>query len=177
VARVSIASSPAGATVSIDGEEKGKTPLEVEVEPGLRRIKAVLEGYGVVEEKLKVKGGESYDRSYALRIVPQTAELVVDTGNRRAVYYVDGKKVGKGKRLELSELEPGEHKLVVRARGYVPFSRTIRLRQGQTFSTEHRLVRRGRRKPERPGGERPDRDRPPRMEDPDAPLNPFDKKR
>jgi len=60
-AEVSIASSPPGATLSIDGEAAGSTPLTHEVLEGRRRFELQLEGHKSWRQEIDVTAGEPLD--------------------------------------------------------------------------------------------------------------------
>lgn len=66
IATVEIKSIPAGATVSIDGEPRGATPLELELEPGEVSLGLTLKGYAPVEEALELEAGKSLALRYPM---------------------------------------------------------------------------------------------------------------
>ncbi len=65
-ATVVITSSPEGALVSINGDARGATPLEVEVEQGDADVEISLEGYATITETMKLEGGETVRLRYPL---------------------------------------------------------------------------------------------------------------
>jgi hypothetical protein len=53
---IAINSSPAGATVFVDGRDSGKTPLTLrDIAPGTVKLRMLLDGYEVVERSIPVK--------------------------------------------------------------------------------------------------------------------------
>ena len=66
IARIEIKSTPAGALVSIDGEPRGETPLELELEPGEVSLELTLRGYAPVKEALEVEAGKSLALRYPM---------------------------------------------------------------------------------------------------------------
>ncbi len=59
---IKITSNPEGATVFLDGQKKGETPLTIEnVSPGNHTIKAEIPLYGKWEDKINVKGYQEYN--------------------------------------------------------------------------------------------------------------------
>jgi len=58
-AKLSIASTPAGADIDVDGNFSGNTPSDVQVPPGEHAIKVKKTGYKAWERKLTVAAGSS----------------------------------------------------------------------------------------------------------------------
>jgi|GEM_PF-2293454 len=59
ISRLAIRTEPAGATVRLDGERIGKTPLEVEVEPGLRDLEITMRNHNDVVQTVRAPRGGS----------------------------------------------------------------------------------------------------------------------
>lgn len=66
ISRLVIRTNPAGAVVKIDGERVGKTPLELEVPPGLRDIELTLRNHNDVIETVRAPRGGSELLTYTL---------------------------------------------------------------------------------------------------------------
>ncbi|MGH1341119.1 MAG: PEGA domain-containing protein [Nannocystales bacterium] len=66
ISRFAIRTEPEGALVKIDGERVGKTPLELEVEPGLRDIEITLRNHNDVVETVRAPRGGSEMLNYTL---------------------------------------------------------------------------------------------------------------
>jgi len=74
VARLVIKSDPSDAEVTVgtassdetEGDTRGRTPLEIEVQPGEVAITLQKEGYQSTEEVVEVEAGETYNFSYTL---------------------------------------------------------------------------------------------------------------
>ena len=66
---------PQGALVTVDGTEVGRTPLEIGVEPGSRSFVVTLPGHERVEERLRVKEGQSLVLRYHLAPLRPTAAV------------------------------------------------------------------------------------------------------
>ncbi len=69
-ARLSIASEPKGATVSIDGEVVGTTPLDRELVPGKHIVRLTAEGYVSVEREITLVEGVAENLRITLEKVP-----------------------------------------------------------------------------------------------------------
>lgn len=66
--RLRIDASEAGAVVSVDGREVGRTPWSGEVLPGRRAVRVEVEGRGTAVEHVEVAPGQQVSRS--IRLVP-----------------------------------------------------------------------------------------------------------
>lgn len=66
ISRFAIRTEPEGALVKIDGERVGKTPLELDVEPGLRDVEITLRNHNDVVETIRAPRGNSKLLSYTL---------------------------------------------------------------------------------------------------------------
>jgi hypothetical protein len=67
---LSLASSPPGVDVQIDGQLVGQTPLKHEVDAGEHVIRMGLDGYHDAEKALRVEAGKSYEVSLELVALP-----------------------------------------------------------------------------------------------------------
>jgi hypothetical protein len=65
-ARVSIASSPAGAAVALDGRRIGSTPLAFRARPGRRVLEVSAEGHSIVREVIDLRAGQPTTRLFDL---------------------------------------------------------------------------------------------------------------
>jgi hypothetical protein len=112
----------------------------------------------------------------AATALKKTARLVVTTGNRRAIYYLNGTRVGKGKALTLDEYPAGTYTLKIVARKYVTKTEEITLRPGIEKNLELQLRRKG--SGRRPHPKKGDpHTKKPANDDPEATLDPFSKKK
>ncbi len=66
ISRFAIRTEPEGALVKIDGERIGKTPLEIDVEPGLRDLEITLRNHNDLVTTVRAPRGGSELLSYAL---------------------------------------------------------------------------------------------------------------
>jgi hypothetical protein len=149
---VRIVSVPAGAAVTLDGEERvlGVSPLTVKVRPGrhlvgLRapgrqpkeleltvqigvdnRLEVVLE---LVETPVLVERDPGPDTSFRARIVVTTLE--------DALVFVDALPIVAN---QAQEVAPGVHTVSVERTGYVPLRRRVRVESGTTQTVSVKLV-------------------------------------
>lgn len=116
VSRLEISASEAGATVTVDGEVVGTTPLAeaVPVDIGERRIRITKPGFKDFERKPTVAGGGRLAIAATLEKVVHRGRLAVVT-EPEGLISLDGRLVGRG-RWEGS-VPSGTHALRVTAPG------------------------------------------------------------
>jgi len=91
LAKVTVTSTPPGATVYIDSESttaRGKTPLEITVPAGDHQIVTVLDGYDVARTSAQFSGGQTSTMAVDLVIKGCDVALTADPAGSRA--SVDG---------------------------------------------------------------------------------------
>jgi len=126
--RLSVRSDPEGARVYLNGNYQGKTPLVLDLRPGVYDLRLTLPGYGEYRERVRVNPGET-THIYA-RLAPQKARLEVRT-NVRARVFLDGYELGWTTNGRLvTSVQGGRRWLVVLAPGYVPYVKQIVLTPG-----------------------------------------------
>lgn len=85
-----IASEPSSATININGEVVGETPVEGLLVAGEHKITASYEGYETIEETFTITTSSSqFERNYALRPALGTLQATLDPPGGRL--YVNGK--------------------------------------------------------------------------------------
>ena len=82
-AELLITSDPDGATIFIDGTERGKAPLEVKLAPGRHQLLAQAPGHVATQRKLRVIGGVA--EKVSLSLLPEAARRISPT--RRVVAW------------------------------------------------------------------------------------------
>ncbi len=78
--KVHVNSRPSGATLYVDGEEIGRTPLDFKVKAGKHRLKLVKELVGEAEREINFKAGKVYTINVTLS--GYTYELVLKWGRK-----------------------------------------------------------------------------------------------
>ncbi len=137
--RLSVRSEPAGAQVYLNGSYRGKTPLVLDLEPGVYDLRLTLPGYAEYRERVRVNAGET-TYVYA-RLASEKARLEVRT-NVRARVFLDGYELGWTKNGRfVTTVQGGRRWLVVLAPGYAPYVNQITLRPGATAVVEVYLRR------------------------------------
>lgn len=112
--KVEFRSTPSGATVVVDGEEIGRTPLSWS-DAVVGRNYAVemrLEGYDLARGSLKdvKKGAQRFSLALPAVSAPATLSVVLVDGGWANV-YVDGKKLPKTAPLKDFQVSPGSHEI------------------------------------------------------------------
>jgi eukaryotic-like serine/threonine-protein kinase len=128
---LAVSSSPAGATVQIEGQEGSwKTPLTIAALPaGTYRITLTMPGYASEIRDVSVSAGA---RSLAdVTFVPIKGSLSISANPPGARIFIDGRDTGKFSPAEFM-LDPTVHTIVVRKEGYLDAESSIRLSAGQS---------------------------------------------
>ena len=112
---VAVTSTPEGATISVDGKEVGKTPLDAKLTCGDRVLTATLEGYFDAEQEISL-GTEDAKAKFSLEKATY-GSIEVSVEPTDAVIFLDGKKMGKGT-AELDKVATGEHVLTIERKGH-----------------------------------------------------------
>ncbi len=124
-APLTVTSSEAGATVSVDGREAGKTPLKepLVVDVGERSITVSKAGFADNTQRINISGGTAASLSFPLEVSEKRGKLVVRAqGAPVATVFVDG--LERGPTPFEGEVTAGKHTIEIRAKGFVIESRT-----------------------------------------------------
>ena len=135
-AAVTISSTPDGATVRIDAESVGRTPLTIDVGEGAHRVEWLLRGYKPRARNIVVVPQQPLVVPNA-RLIASDGNLVVASEPDGATVQVDGEFRGRTP-LDLDLAADREHRLRFTKTGYEPLSQLVELRSGQqrTLSVE-----------------------------------------
>lgn len=133
---LSLASTPAGATVTVDSVYQGLTPVDIQLSAhDEHTINLSLQGYENLVRKVTLAPEES--RSMVLDLQPEFGTVFLTTDPPDAELYIDGKHHGKATgRLEL---QTHSHTLEFRAKGYMTVSREITPAKGYSRQVDIRL--------------------------------------
>ena len=124
---VLIRSQPSGANVTINGEFRGQTPLEVALAPGRpHELNFFRSGFNAANRTIETRPNEEQDITVSL--VPITSTVQVITQPSDAELYVDG--VFKGPANQTLELLAASQVIEVRKEGYVPYTGSFTSRPG-----------------------------------------------
>ncbi|WP_434047259.1 MULTISPECIES: PEGA domain-containing protein [Sorangium] len=139
VSRLDLQASEAGATVLVDGEEVGKTPLgePVLLDIGTRRIRVTKKGFKDVEVTEQVAGGGVVTVKATLEREVHEGRLVI-AAPPDAVISLDGRVVGRG--TWEGPVPSGGHALRVTASGMVSHQSEVMILDNQTRRVEVSLL-------------------------------------
>jgi hypothetical protein len=109
---LSVQTNPAGAAVVIDGQQRGMTPLNVQLKPGRHVVELVTDGDVRTIPITITAGGEVSQFIEIARPASALGELQIRTEPAGAQVTVDGRVLGKSP-LTAEGLTPGQHTVVV----------------------------------------------------------------
>ena len=134
---IEISSEPAGATVTVNGIEKGVTPIRVEQVPrGRATVKFHLDGFEDEVRELAINAGDVQTLPIVLKGLPGTLRLSsVPEGAR---FYVNDVAHGKGP-VSIPGLKPGTYAVRAELEGYGTLSKSITIANGESANEEFRL--------------------------------------
>ncbi|MBZ5506302.1 MAG: PEGA domain-containing protein [Acidobacteriia bacterium] len=140
---VTVAGSPAGAQVWINGKDTGKvTPIEFLVEPGTQNIMVRKQGFLDANTELKLVAGQSVNYAPSLMVAGRTdnikllgggvgkmfggggssqgmARIEIKSEPKGAQVTINGTPLQKTTPLEI-QVEPGNYDIVIQKDGYKP---------------------------------------------------------
>jgi hypothetical protein len=122
--RVRMSSQPDGAMVWVNGEERGKTPMTVDLRPGTAQVVLVRAGYLTSQRTLDVREGAKVDETMQPVEAPMTGDARFRAECKtegKLPIVVDGKETGVLCPFSKLRVEPGTHTigLLVPATGKV----------------------------------------------------------
>ncbi len=125
--QLNISSSPAGASITMDGEYAGTTPATLELSPQSdHQLKLFLNGYTQVRRQVSIESGQQLDLSLSLKA--KLGTLKITTLPTQANLYIDGKL--RGQTPQSLTLPARPWKIEVRKDGYTRILRTITPKPG-----------------------------------------------
>ena len=115
--RVSVTSQPTGATVVIDGQERGTTPITLfDVAPGRHHLKCVLPGYNDYHRFFDTSEGAFIEKSAILQEIKGL--LLLKTDPAGCDIAIDGVSVGRTPRLITNLAAKDTYNVRLRKAGY-----------------------------------------------------------
>ena len=140
----SFSSSPSGADVYVNGNYVGTTPTgSIRFEEGSYQARFELPGYQSTVTTFQVTPGR--DRSVDVSMRSMQSTVVVQANVGGAWVFIDGSQVGTipngTGRLQVSNVQPGTHELVVIAPGFATYVTTFNAQGGGTVELNVRQSR------------------------------------
>ncbi len=125
--RLSVATTPGAVNVSVNGKFRGRTPLELELEPNQEhRLALAKPGYETASRRVTVAPEET--QSLNVRLQPIIGSVRVVASPADAELYVDG--VRRGTAGQVLELTAAPHRIELRKNGYATHTETVTPRRG-----------------------------------------------
>ncbi len=125
--RLVVRSLPAGANVTVGGAYRGRTPLEIDVRPGIAQAVSVLrDGYEAAEREVTIAAGGREVAEF--KLVPILGEVIVRARPADAQLFVDG--AARGAASQTLSLPATAHVIEIRRSGYAPHKVTVTPRKG-----------------------------------------------
>jgi len=134
--KLTITSEPTNATVIIDGNEVGKTPLENYTLPvGLHQVIVKMPGYKDEVFNVSIQAGKLL--TFHVELSPKTGMITINSNPSGAEVYIDGQKVGETP-LEHYVLPIGLHQVLIKKEGYKDEVFNVSIQEGKelTFNVE-----------------------------------------
>ncbi|MCO4768722.1 MAG: PEGA domain-containing protein [Deltaproteobacteria bacterium] len=126
---ISVVTEPAKAKVTLDGEDKGRTPVVIEpVQPGSHGLRIERRGKSIVLEQVVVDAGQTVERE--IKLVDEAGSLEVKPSVSDAKVLVNGVDVGMGKVL-LENIKPGSYSVRVTAPDHTDFIKSVIVERDQ----------------------------------------------
>ncbi len=126
-----LASVPSGADVFLNDQAKGKTPLEVELEPGRHAVRASLAGYEDWTGEVRLEEAKPYNVQIEMKPKRALAFVNVESEPPGAAVSVDGRTEGNTP-LGL-ELPLGQHTIRLVLGGYEDWQSPIALAEEREY--------------------------------------------
>lgn len=120
---VSFESTPSGATILVDGQEIGTTPMSRQFDVGTYEMGLNLAAHDGHQERLEVRSGGVHKVSASL--LERPGKLRVTGAPAEAIILLDGEEWGRAE--ELLEVAPGRYSLEVRAEGFEPYQQSLEI--------------------------------------------------
>ena len=142
--RITVRTTPAGARVTIDGKDVGKSPLTVpNLQRGTHTVRVMRDGYTTVERRVVITPSQPASTlTLALTLArgtapaasesrpALTASLTIESRPTGATVIIDGKRVGTTP-LALPGMTVGTHAVRLEMAGYKPWTASVPVVAGE----------------------------------------------
>ncbi len=125
--------SPTGASVYLDGMDKGKTPIDLDnIEQGQHTVTLRLEGYEDWSQTISVETGKTTPiLPTNMTHVPTTGNISISSSPEEAKVYIDDTHQGETPTV-LKNIEQGVHEINLKLEGYKDCTEIINVDVGET---------------------------------------------
>jgi serine/threonine protein kinase len=129
---LAVQTNPAGATVVIDGQQRGASPLSLQLKPGRHVVELVTDGDVRTIPVMITPGGQVSQFIEIPRATSALGELQIRTEPAGAQVSIDGRPLGKSP-LTAEGLTPGQHTVVLE-NDLGPVTQRVTIEAGTTAS-------------------------------------------
>jgi hypothetical protein len=128
---LSVTSTPTGASVKVDNQAKGTTPITVSgLSKGLHAVEVTKSGYDTFSMPVNIYAGQTSSISAPLQALPSTGTLQVASNPTNVTVYVDN--IYKGVTpLNVTSLAAGNHNVRLTRYAYFEYTTTANVPAGQ----------------------------------------------
>jgi len=140
--RLHVETQPPGATVTLDGEARGVTPIDVaELPLGSHQVKLELKGYETKTQSVELGAAAAAGEIKVAMTRPSPAMGVADilSAPFGATVVIDGNRVGVTPLTE-QRLKLGSHRLEIEKEGYETHTETLKLEAGKRARIDAQLA-------------------------------------
>lgn len=128
--QLTVSSEPDGATVAIDGEPVGSTPLSVGGLAGRVVVTVTKEGFDAAGENVVIRMDRTQNLSFNLTPADGAGQLSITSTPEDAAWYVDGYFMGRTPD-QVASLAGGMHRIRVVKPGFAPWEQTVEVATGR----------------------------------------------
>ncbi len=134
---VNIISTPAGASVTVNGTYHGETPLEIALTPGKTyQVRVTRSGYASARRDIAVRAND--EQSLRLDLPPLLGKVLIHPEPDTAEVFINAKSIGRGDQTLTLPVRPQQ--LEVRLPNYAPFVTTFTPQPGLTQEISAKLL-------------------------------------
>ena len=131
---MNLQSVPDGASLMVDGEYRGKTPLMIsDLSPGTYMVNFSRFGFRELSTRVKVVPGKISEVTVTLE--PETGTLTVNSTPSGARVLLDGTDAGFSP-VVLANISAGNHTVRLEKDGYIPATRVVIITAGMVNPVE-----------------------------------------
>ena len=131
---INIKSTPAGATILLDGVNKGTTPAILSgISTGSHTVVLKKSGYSDYSTSVTVAAGQTASVSATLNVQSTTGSINIKSTPAGATILLDGMNKGTSP-VTLSGISTGSHTVILKKSGYSDSSTSVTIADGQTAS-------------------------------------------
>ena len=137
-AGITVRSTPAGASVIINGSVQGTTPCDLpRISEGECNVVVNLDGYEEYEQQIRLVAGKSEELNITLNPLP--ASLRVVTTPSTAKVYINDQYKGNAP-INLKDLPPGTYQIRAEMKGHDTEEKTVELKRGDISVEEFQMI-------------------------------------